>query len=193
MKQPQSLSGTLCGRNPSTARPACCRSPALLQLPTQQLHHLPDGSLIPPIPSPLPMLRSLDQPRPGQNPHMMRDCGLGELNALLDIAPAQTGSVNMLRSCRFTGRSFFQDQQNAAAGGICNRVQSPIECSFRGHADHRYRGNRWMSIYYFLTIGLYPSPTSFVRIPSASLKSAKGPSCTRNSLSVVAWGATKAG
>src|ERR1700733_8714234 len=46
---------------------------------------------------------------------------------------------------------------------------------------------------YFFRIGLYPSPTRRVRIASASLMSANGPSCTRNSLSVAAAAATNAG
>src|SRR4029077_7536972 len=51
-----------------------------------------------------------------------------------------------------------------------------------------------MSMYnYFFRIGLYPSPISRVRMASASLASPYGPSCTRNSLSVVACAATNAG
>src|ERR1700752_564366 len=46
---------------------------------------------------------------------------------------------------------------------------------------------------YFFRIGLYPSPISRVRMASASFTSVYGPSCTRNSLSVATWAATKAG
>src|ERR1700756_2751045 len=42
-------------------------------------------------------------------------------------------------------------------------------------------------------MGLYPSATSLVRMPSASLISENGPNCTRNSLSFAAADATNAG
>ncbi len=88
------------------------------------------------------MLGRLDQPSLSQNPHVMRNRRLRELYARFDIPAAQTRSVNVLRSWRFTRRSFFQEKQNPAARRICDGVQSTIKRMFRGHADYRYRGNR---------------------------------------------------
>src|ERR1700730_11419182 len=46
---------------------------------------------------------------------------------------------------------------------------------------------------YFLRIGLYPSLTRRVRMASAALMSAKGPTCTREYLSMAEFVATNAG
>ena len=44
-----------------------------LQLASQRFDDLPKRLLIPPVPPPLPLLRSLDQPSFGQDRHVMRN------------------------------------------------------------------------------------------------------------------------
>ena len=65
-------------------------SPAL-QLSPQHLNDLAQGLLISPIPAPLALLRSFDEPSLGQDRHVMRDRRLRKVNPALDISSAKTG------------------------------------------------------------------------------------------------------
>jgi hypothetical protein len=97
------------------------------QLAPQQLHHQPDRLLIATIPAPLSVLRRLHQSGFHQDRHVMRNRWLGKMDALLDIAAAETRSLHVLRS---GGRSsLFQNQQDAATRGVCDGVKSTVERS----------------------------------------------------------------
>jgi hypothetical protein len=48
-------------------------SATCLQFPSQLLQHLPNGLLVPPVPPPLPLLRSLHQPSLPEDGHVMRN------------------------------------------------------------------------------------------------------------------------
>jgi len=176
-----------------------------LQLPSQTFHELPYRLLIAPIPAPLAMFGGVDQSRPGQDRHVMRDGRLRKPNPFLDFSSAQTMTGDCLGSGNLRA-AFLQCQQNSPSRGVGHCVQRTIEGFVGRHGGLEITrksmevnvegGRRWTlipaSAGYFFTMGLYPSATSLVRMASASLMSVNGPNCTRNSLSGAA-GATNAG
>ncbi len=48
------------------------------------------GNFVAAVPAPLPLFRCLDQSGLLQNPHVVGDGGLGNVDALLDVTGAQT-------------------------------------------------------------------------------------------------------
>ena len=182
-----------------------------------RLHHSPNRLFVSPIPTPLALLGCLDQPCFRQDVHMMGNCRLRETNPLFDLASTKARAMHRFLRGRFRFISpLFQNLQNAAAGGVSNGVKRTIERCIGSHGGLQIpRKSMTVNVgcrhpipqemviprsfkiedcgYYFFRIGLYPSPTSFVRIVSASFTSANGPNCTRNSLSDTDWADTNAG
>jgi hypothetical protein len=97
---------------------------ALSQLASQSLHDLPDCLLIPPIPPPLPIPRSFDQPGFRENCHVVGNRRLRELNALFNFTGAETSTFG-LRSRVFC--PILQRFQNSPSCWISYRTQRPIE------------------------------------------------------------------
>ena len=94
------------------------RKVAPLQPATQHLHHLANRFLIAAVPAPLAALIRLHEPGLRQNRHVVRDGRLRKMNASFDVSGTQAG---------FRALLVFQCLQDAAAGGIGNRVQDAIE------------------------------------------------------------------
>lgn len=107
--------------------PSVVKPSPLLQLSAQILDHLPYGLLIPPIPPPLPLLGRLYQTRFRENRHVMRDRGLRQMNARLDVAPAKASRFWL---CVL---AFLQNQQNPPARGVGDSVKRTIERCVRRH------------------------------------------------------------
>jgi hypothetical protein len=63
-----------------------------LQLSPQCLHNLSNRFFIPPIPAPLALFGRLDQSRFRENPHVMRNRRLREMDAFLNLPATEAGS-----------------------------------------------------------------------------------------------------
>jgi hypothetical protein len=121
------------------------KSNRLLQLPFQRLHHQPDRLFIPSIPSPLPLLRCLNETGLRQNRHVVRNRRLREIHAFFDVSGAQTRIVVRcgLSSGLRLNCSFFERLQNPPPRGIGNGVKCPVKrCASRHDWTYEYRENR---------------------------------------------------
>ena len=86
---------------------------------------MPQGWLVPSVPSPLPHLYCVYQAGFSQNRHMMRDGGLGKVYSEFDVRCAKADFLaNGARS------AFFQGLKDTATSGIGDGVQHSLECFF---------------------------------------------------------------
>ena len=81
------------------------------------------GGFVAPVPHPLAKFLRFYQSGSSQNRHMMRDRGLGKVNAQFDVGGAQTDIF-----ADRTGSPLFERLQNSAAGGVGDGVQRTIQC-----------------------------------------------------------------
>ena len=88
----------------------------------QDTGEFPQGSLISPVPHPLSELLGFHESSLAQDGHVMRNGGLGKVNALLDIGSAQPHFF-----ADGTGSAFLEGLQNTAAGRVADRVQGTVQ------------------------------------------------------------------
>ena len=91
------------------------------------------------VPSPVAFLLRFDQASLLQNPHMVRDGRLRQVNAVFDIACAKTDVLTDR-----TGAANFENLQDAAAGRVGNSMQQTIEdlvlCGHAVEIDRKLMG-----------------------------------------------------
>jgi hypothetical protein len=89
-----------------------------------------NGAFVALVPSPVAFLLRFDQAGFLQDAHVVRDGGLREVNAALDIAGAKAGIL-----ADRTGATNFQNLQDTATGGIGDGVQQTAKgLVLGGHA-----------------------------------------------------------
>jgi len=64
------------------------------QLRAQALYEAAESFLVAAIPSPLALLLGVDQARPGQDSHVVRDRRLGKVHALFNVSGAKAGVLS---------------------------------------------------------------------------------------------------
>jgi hypothetical protein len=89
-----------------------------------------NGAFVALVPSPVAFLLRFHQAGFLQDAHVVRDGGLREVNAALDITGAKAGIL-----ADRTGATNFQNLQDTATGGVGDRVQQTAEgLVLGGHA-----------------------------------------------------------
>jgi hypothetical protein len=106
-------------------------------LGAQALHQTAKGFFVAAIPAPLALLDGVDQTGLGQDGHVMRDGGLGEVDAFFNVAGAKA-IFSDWKGAWGTGATLFESAQDAAARGVGDGMEGVIKgrgCGGHGNQE----------------------------------------------------------